>query len=409
MIETKTKICYVFFAMSLFSAAIFTIPLGGFQLSIFRFLIFVLFLLELVDLRREKEVMNRYDLLMFFWLMYAIVSFGWVSDMGNWGKSVFFLSVAFLSTRWFHLFFNTTQKIVNACKAFSCGILFHNFIGWYEIATRNYHWVSEKYLIQLTYSQTPVPVSVFYNPNDFATVLSFGIFALFVAHRYSNHRSVKILWALTLISSFILLVLTQSRANLIGVLLGISFMVMVKFGLSYKKIVISLFLLMSFAFALLFTDFGTYVSNFIDIYLNFDMENGSEQQRSILLKNAFCVFVNSYGLGTGAGNLSFRMLTDGCFSIEAGSVHNWWVEILVTYGIVIFLWYVLNYIMILKKFFLKAKESYLASNMFAFLICFVIGCISSSSCLSNEPLWCAFALVYACASIDLNSKWEKTH
>lgn len=402
MYNSKTIICYIFFAMSLFSAAIFTIPVGGFQLSIFRFLIFVLLCLELIDVKRERVVMNRYDLLMLFWLAYAFVSFGWTSNTGGWGKSVFFLSVAFLATRWFHIFFNSQEKIINACKFFSCGILLHNFIGWYEIATRDYHWVSEKYLIQLTYSKMSIPVSVFYNPNDFATILTFGFFALLISRKNSGYRITKLLWTLTAISSFVLIVLTQSRANLIGILIGISFMIMVRLGLSYKNIISAICLFIGLYFAFLFTDLGSQVSNFIDMYLSFDMENGSEYQRSILLKNAFCVFFNSYGLGTGAGNLSYRMLTDGCCLINAGNVHNWWIEILVTYGIVIFIWYVLNYITILKNFFVNAKNSYISLCICAFLICFIVGCVSSSSCLSSEPLWCAFALIYASSCVKLS-------
>lgn len=402
MIELKTKICYLIFGMSLFSAAIFTIPLGGYQLSVFRFLIFAFFLFELIDINRKKEMMNQYDSLMLFWLSYAFISYGWISDTTSWSKAVFFLTVAFLVTRWFHLYFNTYEKIINACKFFALGILLHNFIGWYEMATQDYHWISEKYLMQITYLNTPVPISVFYNPNDFATILSFGFFVLLVVQKETKNKFIKSLWILTAVSSLTLIVLTHSRANLIGILLGLTFIAMIRFGLSYKKIVITLLVLIALFVSLLLTDFGNHLLDFIDLYLSFDMENGSEQQRSVLLKNAFCVFFNSYGLGTGAGNLSFRMLTDGCYSIKAGNVHNWWFEILVTYGVVIFIWYVCNYISLLKVFFLQARRSFLSLNLCAFLICFIIGCISSSSCLTSEPLWCAFALIYASSRVKLS-------
>ena len=206
MIELKTKICYLIFGMSLFSAAIFTIPLGGYQLSVFRFLIFAFFLFELIDINRKKEMMNQYDSLMLFWLSYAFISYGWISDTTSWSKAVFFLTVAFLVTRWLHLYFNTYEKIINACKFFALGILLHNFIGWYEMATQDYHWISEKYLMQITYLNTPVPISVFYNPNDFATILSFGFFVLLVVQKETKNKFIKSLWILTAVSSLTLIV-----------------------------------------------------------------------------------------------------------------------------------------------------------------------------------------------------------
>ena len=83
------------------------------------------------------------------------------------------------------------------------------------------------------------------------------------------------------------------------------------------------------------------------------------------------------------------------------NIHNWWIEILVGYGVVIFIGYISIYFIKVKTLFdayLKSKESFIRNSslgLFGFMMAFVISSVSSSSNINTEWMWLFWAVLIA--------------
>ena len=201
-------LCCIAFS-SLFSASILTINFAGFQLSIFRLLLPCFFLVAILLNKNRAEGEKIYTRLMFVWLIYALFSIVWISDFSSWTKAIYFIATGLMCAYVFGHFVSSPIILSSVCKAYSFGILVHNIIGWYEIITKDYNWVTEKFYAQILRMNSPIPVSVFYNPNDYATILFFGVFCLLIAIYFSKSRFVKCFYLTIMLSSIVQLVLTQ--------------------------------------------------------------------------------------------------------------------------------------------------------------------------------------------------------
>ncbi|MFP3339948.1 O-antigen ligase family protein, partial [Micrococcus sp. SIMBA_131] len=74
-------------------------------------------------------------------------------------------------------------------------------------------------------------------------------------------------------------------------------------------------------------------------------EGGSLDIRANILKNVQYYFAESMGFGVGAGNADYFLKNEPIFPIGVFSnVHNWWGEILVNYGAIVFGGYLAMYL-----------------------------------------------------------------
>jgi teichuronic acid biosynthesis protein TuaE len=91
------------------------------------------------------------------------------------------------------------------------------------------------------------------------------------------------------------------------------------------------------------------------------------------------------------------------------NMHNWWMEILVGYGIIVFIMYIIFFckllIHLIKKYKLSRNRiDYSVSlGMIFSMTGFIIGSTSSSSNLNSEWLWVFWAIVIAYQGIEINS------
>lgn len=402
--ETIEKICFFLAIACLFAASIITITIAGFQLTPYRFLLpasYILFVLLTFGVRNLS--FNRFDLLMLVWMLYGAFSFLWCVDKNSWTNSMFFLVSAYMLVRLLKIYIDNQEKVIKCCQFFCFGILIHNCIGWYEVFTHNYHWISDKYYVQLLRTMKKTPISVFHNPNDFATVLLAGFFILLIMYNYSTSKSLKILSVIIMISSIVLILFTESRANILGLVIGI-----IVYNLFYKNannaIRITLFLIVLCLLWFL-TPLDSFVINLINQFVDFRTaaQIQSDQSRYLLMVGAIYVFIHTHGLGAGAGNTPYYMVNKTPYGFTAGSIHNWWLEILSTYGIIIFLFYIFNFFALIKTLYkaIKKKDYYqkLYLAFFSYLIAFIIGCISVSSMMSLEPIWFIYGLIITLANI----------
>ena len=398
------KMAYLSALTSLIGANIIAINFVFFQLSLFRIVLLLMTFVTILKLQTKGGIAeltkneNSYSIkFMIIWFIYALISLGWVHDYQGWFKAVYFLGIGVLCVIIFNMTFDEDKEILNAFYAMSVMIIFHNAIGWYEVATGNYLFLTTS---QKFYMQGRFPVSMFGNTNDYATFILIAIWILFICIINSKFKLVKLCYIITAVSSAALLTMTGSRANILGFILSIA--VFLYLSMKNKKgrvIAIGIFAVI-FLIILVMPNFITEIIQNIKINLQFSDDSQSDFVRQNLIKNGTQFLLSTFGFGTGAGNIEYWMSNFGTYyTYGVTNIHNWWMEVLAGYGVFIFILYLLFYGGLIKSLYkrYKSAESKIELSMSLGLLCsmmgFIIGSVSSSSNIGREWLWVFWSLV----------------
>lgn len=412
------KFIYLSIIASMFGASVISIDMGVFQLSLFRGSILLISLIMILNLLLKNKKIhlnmkkaNCYSIkFMFVWFIYAFFTLAWAKDYIGWIKALFFIGLGVLCIIIYSKYIKSNEDILKSFRVIFPTIIFHNILGWYEAITGHYLFLSEERIVR--YLRYGHPVSTFGNTNDFAVFLMFAFFVLYICLTNSRNYFVKSLYISLMISSVALLLLTGSRAVLIGFIIGV--MTTAFYSIQRKqtrRMVVSLLLALTFVIIFnpqIIVNFSTNIENVLDF--NFSQQSGSEYVRINLIKNGFSFLISTLGFGTGAGNIEYWMDNHGQYNTGGVlNIHNWWMEILVGYGLMIFTLYIVFYI----KLFLAMKKKFKsASNqtditislgIMSIMTGYVVASISSSSNMSAEWLWVFWAIVIAYQGIELEN------
>jgi teichuronic acid biosynthesis protein TuaE len=400
----------------MFGASVISIDMGVFQLSLFRGSILLISLIMILNLLLKNKKIhlnmkkaNSYSIkFMFVWFIYAFFTLAWAKDYIGWIKALFFIGLGVLCIIIYSKYIKSNEDILKSFRVIFPTIIFHNILGWYEAITGHYLFLSEERIVR--YLRYGHPVSTFGNTNDFAVFLMFSFFVLYVCLMNSRKFVAKLIYTLTMISSVALLISTGSRAALIGLIMGV--MTIAFYSIQRKqirRIVVSFLLAMSFVIIIN----PDVVLELFSSILNFDFsqQSGSEYVRINLIKNGFSFFISTLGLGTGAGNIEYWMANYGKYNTGGVlNIHNWWMEILVGYGLIIFVLYIIFYSRLFYSMRFKFKTSTnrqdltISLGIMSTMIGYIVASISSSSNMSAEWLWVFWAIVIAYQGVDVENQ-----
>lgn len=418
-----TVLTYILVASVFLGTQILDIQLGIAKLSVYRFMIGIMCVLFLVLIKKNdsrikffrNKLSNYYTGFYVFWFVYAVISVIWSQDMVGWLKSVFFIGTGMLSILFITSFITKKKELLKIYYVLFSMIVMHNAIGWYEILSGTYRFADlsklDKYGTFDSQPMSRIPISIYANQNDYATMLTLGFFILIILFLYQKNKYLKYSYITVMCSSIYLIWRTQSRANLLGLLLGIGIMFMIKIGPYLKEIlmlktvrrivivlgvvaVISLFLIEPLQEMIL-----TILTD--NRYANVDI-SASKYNRIYLLLNGLYFLLRTFGVGVGAGNIEYWMEQTSVFpTFGIVNIHNWWGEILVGYGVLIFILYILMYFSMFIQLYRQFKVS---NNHFikvsslgfmGFLGAFTVSSISSSSMMFAEWQWVLWGCLIA--------------
>lgn len=409
------RLLYLMVASAFLAAQVFTIDIKIMQLSIYRTILILLPICYLLIVEKNaykfklsiSHKSNSYIKFYCLWFVYSLFTIIWVRDYYSWLRAVFFIGSGIISIIFLSKYIRSKKDFLKIFNCILIMIMIHSLIGWYELKTGNYKFVIlSKFdpYNQMTWNIAKrTPVSIFGNPNDFATVMVLGFFIAYICAINSRSLIWKLLSYVTMISTAMLCISTNSRANIIGLLIGMIILLYFR-KLKYRNVKIILILLVLssiiFIFPNIFESFYSTISS--KIYFNFQDTNGSDVVRLNLIKNGLTFLIGTLGFGTGAGNIEYWMVNKSIYYTgRVMNIHNWWMEILVSYGIVIFCLYIRVYIRMaidLYSFTTKSKDKFINSvslGLLCFMIAFIIGSISSSSNISTEWLWVMWGVIIA--------------
>ena len=307
--------------------------------------------------------------------------------MSFWIKNTYFLFLGVVSVFVMIKHLKTKEDFKKALFGFEIGAAIQVLIGWIEMVTNTHPFVEgggKKF--------GRVPVAMLYNPNDFATFMLITIAVCLVLYLITENAKLRAMHSALAINSLGLLVLTQSRANLIGVMAFAVCATLLMKPSKLKKWVLIISVVVALA-----------VIALLILKLNIELgEGNSDSVRIALIASGFVLLFKSFFLGVGTGQVEYWIAHYDLGLQLHGytNIHNWWVEFLATYGIILFVLYVLFYVSLIK-FFFKEKQGQCATktNISKIILCFLFGfifaCMSSSSMISAEWFWVFFAFIIA--------------
>jgi len=422
------KFVLLLIVAAFFGAKIFAFDIGFFQLSFYRILVIISVLLIIISLGSKKSINNIKTgenyfsyLFMLLWLAYAAVTFFFAKDFNGWFKAFTFIASGVISIWYIGLYLNEKKDFYKAFFIIEFFIIVYSLHGYYEVITGDYRFIS--LINKLFFSNyignigLRIPISVFGNPNNYALFCMVGFYISSICSKIIVNKLGKAIIFLTMVSSVILLLSTQSRAGFIGFCLSlIIFMFLIFKNITILKkfsfifIVIVIILTLNINFPDLYKNV---ISDLITINID-NQTRGSDFIRVNLIKNGIIFLKQTLFMGVGVGNIEYYMAKCPVYYVgRITNIHNWWMEILVSSGIFIFFGYVAMYIrniILLRKISKKSVDEnnrFIANALFCFMIAFIVSSMGASSHIYSEWLWVFWGIIFAFvsyATIDLNRK-----
>ena len=401
---------YLAIFFSPMGAKALSFPVGGVKMSMFRLLIILSLLLLIGGVHQDRRGPliakrgNLYStLFMYIWLFYAMITVIWAKDRSDWIRNIFFLLVAVFCIVLFINRFNNKERVIKAFWALHWGIVLQSIIGWYEMITLDYRFIdwTEKLYQYYIDGKLREPIAMAGNQNDFATMMLVGVFVGYICISTTKKNWLKAICAALVISEAALIFLSTSRANMIGFVIAIMFIMFV--GGRRKLLIIP----GAVVVLLLFPEMLNNVT--VNMYLDLANKASGDSNRISLIKNGFVFLWRTFGFGVGCGQIESWMSTEAVYNTNGIiNMHNWWMEILTGYGIVIFIGYVIFYFRMLSVFISAWKRGAnketraVAMAISSIMVSYIIAGISSSSNMTNEFLWVFWALCITLQGIIYN-------
>ena len=405
--------CYLVFFTGFFGVALFPINIGSFMLFPYRiFLLFLWFIFGLHILIKGKIVFSQsqikwYLVFLCFFLGYTVLSLSWAISKEAAVKNIIFLfmgiSVIFFSTYYFRK--KKDLQILYNIWLYVFGFLI--IIGFWEYFSGQHLPVSKLFGETRTRFMF-ISTGVFYNPNDYASFLALSIpFGIGII-RYGRKIYLRFYGLCSALGAFYLIVTLGSRANIIAVLFELTFILLFILNLRRKiKAIIAVGVCMILLFMFLlgpmqefFSQIGGELNSVVS---QTGLRTGSIGVRMNLVRNGLLFLYYTIGFGVGAGNAEYYMANFAkYYTAGITNPHNWWLEILVDYGILVFVGYIIFYVGIIRnlwKIYRKKQtreEKMICEALLVSLVGFFFASISSSSIMAFKPQWLlfAFALTY---------------
>jgi len=334
---------------------LFKIDMGLFNLDIYRIflpLLWTCFLIHILFNRGKLDISNvrvkNYILFLFLWFFYAMFSLIWVASMGEAIKSIIHLFIGISIVLFEVFYFKNLKDFKQLYNILLFVLLVMISLGFWNCFTG--HHLAEYWNSVVPGWARFVPVAVFSGQNDYAVYLSLNIPFVLVFIRYRRNIIEKSLGIMMLISALYLLVLTLSRGNYIAFIIeiGFWFFFLMKLKTKYKMLILVILLILIFyiAFFEYFQNvFGIIVAQLKTIIF---IKGAPINIRINLIKNSFVFLAKSMGFGVGTGNAEYYMKNFAIYDTHGiPYIHNWWIHVLVEYGILIFIGYIVFYLTLL--------------------------------------------------------------
>jgi teichuronic acid biosynthesis protein TuaE len=398
-------------ATSFLGSALLTVSAGPIMLFPFRiFLMLLSFFLLLKWMNRGITFKGDFHIpyVYFFfiaWICYSLLALSWSAELTPAIKEVFTLVTSILVIFLVTVLFKKEKNFLEFFTIWIVMALLLIGIGFIEHFLQ-IHLPNSRINHAYTYQQG-IPTAVFVNENDYASFL--GITAFFFLSLMKNGRRLiyQLIGLLGFLSSVYLILITDSRANYIGLFLGCIFWFLFLLGRKGKLTFIGLGIFLSPI--VIYSQFPRVMKvwNLLKVQIDSLFTQAGNPHSSVdiresLLNNIKVFIENTYGLGVGPGNVEYYMRNFPVFNtLHNYNPHNWWGEIFVQYGFLIFIGYIVVFIFLFISLFRlwlrqrKSGNSLITEALLCGMIAFTMASISPNSFIALFYNWIFIAFVIA--------------
>ena len=366
-------------------------------------------------IKYRKTGNNKWLIALLIWNLWNCLSVVWAKDTRGLISAEIIIFEAFVFVYYGQKLITTKERFIQLIDTLTLAVFVHNCLGWLEVTRKVYLFsrYSDKY------SRLGYPVSTFTNTNNYGfylALMAIMLIAVFVSTKNIKRKTVG---GLLLVSSVLLLIRTGSRGAIIAFLLGVVTyaLIMMKNKKMAGRIVLSL--LVFGTVILINRSFRNVIVAIMEKAFTMDVNaaTGSDFYRMNMYANGMDFFIDSIGLGVGAGNVEFWMEHYGTrFTNYIYNLHNWWLEILVGSGVIV-TFYVLYtwfyyYKQLIVEFRMRGLSNYnrlILSGLMSVGGVYAVGCISPSSLYSSEWPWFLLALFFLGKSVFIEYGKEENN
>lgn len=338
------------------------------------------------------------------WLLLAAVSLIWVDSRREAVRDLVVLFMG-LSLVGFAPVVITRGKLLDwvaklwlAAFFFIVGFgMFEHVTGWHLPISR----FSQGYQPHLAFR----PTAVFVNENNFAAFLNLSIPFLLSRLRHFAGTWSRILLGLGLISAIYLIFVTGSRINYVVLILSVLVYALFLTARGSKLRTLAALSAVLISIWLVFGAIspGLYKYNVREVKNIGESLDPSTPENSIsirvnLIRNGLWSLVRTRGLGTGVGNFETWMDIAPYSTRGILNPHNWWIELISEFGVVIALGYLAFYLSLIGaawQQWRKAEDKWVPEALCLALAIFPIAAIAPSSALEFYPHWLLLAVAFA--------------
>ncbi len=397
----------------------------GFRtLSLFRILYVLLSLGAISWLFLNRRVPSNVHVKAFlfflaFWIVWSLLSLLWATDKAAGIKySIFLIMMASIA--------GATVPAISTVGTLRRALLllFMVFgvslsIGLLEIATD--FRLPTSMLVGLDERYQWAVTSFFHNQNDFATYIALWLPFLLAVPFFTQRMGLILIAVAGILLAIVCFVHTGSRTNLLAFALTLITLLAIaaaRFGLTakWRQLLPGLIVLLGAAVAMFLgmrgllpvvavPDIGVQHWRFDTLASEVSVGAGSGGSRIAVIGGGLHALRDSYFLGLGPGNAEHYLQHTANLE-RVYNLHNWWMEVLVNGGILVFVGYLLFYAALLGNLFLVAVRTegrflaFVAASLFAALMGYVFGSLSPSSAIHFTPMWIHFGLSLAVINME---------
>ena len=363
------------------------------------FVVYVYFAKKRILCRLPIGRPNFYSLCFFLgWGVYAIISLLWSPNRSRGMDHIYYLALVTFFAIWFSMFFNRKAHFITAFWCFQIAFFVQSLLGWYEILFRHYFYLTDASKIP-EYSSHRMPVGQMENPNNFALMMLLGIFIGYICYQCRRTKWEGVFSLIAMINCCVLLLKTDSRAALIGLGMGAAFFVIIVLKPKPKYLVI-----LGCAAVVIALLIPSIRNNLLSLFVfNFHANNlNSNSIRLNLILNGFYILGRTVGFGAGAGGIESWMTSFTPYPLGGiTNMHNWWMEVLTEFGVLIFLAYLLFFIKLFRDLYKNMQHTTdpiikaICMGLLCCMVSFIVGSIGPSSLMPFPWLWVFWAVAIA--------------
>ncbi|TEB08215.1 hypothetical protein Psch_01770 [Pelotomaculum schinkii] len=391
-INRHTKTQYALFGLIVACCLGEVINIYGIKLSWIMALLTIVFFIG--EHNSLKIKIPTYDIKLFFyffiiWGVYATVQTAFILKNDYAVSNYISLLVNLFTITMLTLNIQSKKDIIFLNKGLVLGLIINLLIAYWELFTGN-HLVLLNERNMLYYSDKAL--GVFGNGNDLATFICFGIIAVLLQYAFTNKNKVPALIIIT--ASMYIIIRIGARGALYGMIVyGLCFAffcILIKlYSISKASFSIVLYLLCVVCVIIGFIVLSNYTLIDLVLMISSPGNESSDLFRLSLMGEALQLFFNSFFLGIGPGQSIVLLGTN---------VHNFFLEIMCEYGIIIISGILMIFIYLLRAYRWKLPKL-LTLCILSFTPAFVLIGVSSSGANRIRTTWILITIMYLAISL----------